>query len=211
MEGKLQTSFIPKKPVVESKNHNGPTTNIFSMVAWFIFIVIIAACVGVYFYEQYLNSAVISKNAALQNITNNFDSSTISHFTSLDAKLKAASQILNNHLAFSALLSLVANNTITSVQFTSLKYQYDDGASKTLLSLSGRAPNFTSVALQSDLFNSLAYFNNQDFSGVSLDQTGAVIFNFSGLVNPSAFSYQSTLPALQAPATSTPAATSTSN
>jgi len=191
MEGKLQTSFIPKKSVIENKVRSNPTTNIFTMVAWFVFIVVAAASIGVYAYEQYLTNSINTKNASLTNILTQFDTASVNHFVELDAKLKAASDIINNHLAFSALLKLIADNTLVPIQFTSLKYSYDTSSYKTSLSLSGKAPDFASVALQSDRFAGLSYFKDQSFSGVTLDESGAVLFNFSASVAPSAFKYQS--------------------
>lgn len=194
MEGKLQTSFIPKKPVVETKAHNGPTTNIFSMIAWFIFIVALASSVGVYFYQQYLNKSLEAKNVELTNIVNNFKINTsIDHFAQLDAQLKAVNGIINRHLAFTAVLDLISDATIRSIQFTDLRYAYDDGGDKTSLSLNGKGVDFASVALQSDRLSTLTHFRDQNFSGISLDKSGNVMFNFSASIDTNVLKYKDTL------------------
>ena len=193
MEGKLQTSFIPKRPIVETKIHNAPSTNIFSAIAWFVFIVVAVASVGVYFYGQYLTKSISSKNAELTNIINQFNNNSISHFSQLDAKLKAATTILDSHSAFSYLLGLIGSNTLQSVQWVNLNYSFNSSGSDTLLSLKGIAPDFTSVALQSDRLLGLTYFKNQNFGSISLNEDGSISFSYSTGVQPSSFKYGLTL------------------
>ena len=192
MEGKLQTSFIPKQPLVENRTRSSPgSIGIFSIIGWFIFIVVIAASVGVFVYEQYITKNIESKNAELSQRVKNFDAATIDHFVRLDSRLQAASIILGNHLAVSTLLSLIAEYTVQSVQFTDFKYSYDDGG-KIIISLSGKAPNFASVALQSDTFSTKQYLQNQVFSNLGLDQDGGVLFKFIASVDQATLRYKST-------------------
>ena len=175
---------------METKIHGAPTTNIFSMIAWFIFVVIFVASVGVYVYEQYITKSITAKNAELTNIFTQFDVSSVDHFVQLDSKLKSAKSIIDSHLAFSTLLGLISVNTVRSIQFTDLKYAYDDVGNKVSIALNGKAPDFASVALQSDKFFSLPYFREQIFSGTSLDQAGNVLFNYSAFVDPAVLKYQ---------------------
>jgi hypothetical protein len=190
MEGKLQTSFIPKQPLVEKKVKKASgSTGIFSVIAWFVFLVVVVASVGVFVYEQYLTKSIDSKNIELSNRVKSFDTATVDHFVQLDARLKAAQAILNNHLAVSTLLNLIASNTVQSVQFTDFKYSYDDGGKLTLM-LSGKAPDFASVALQSDTFSSQSYLQNQVFSNLGLAADGGVLFKFTSSVDESALQYK---------------------
>jgi hypothetical protein len=190
MEGKLQTAFIPKTPLVEKGVKKTPVpVSIISVIGWFIFIIAIIASVGVFLYEQYLTKAIDSKNTELSNRVKSFDVASVDHFIQLNARLQAAADILDNHLAFSTLLSLIADNTIRSIQFTDFKYAYDDGG-KITLNLSGKAPDFASVALQSDNFSSEPYLQNQVFSGLGLAQDGGVLFKFTSSVDPSALKYK---------------------
>ena len=74
MEGKLQTSFIPKQPLVESKAQKAPiSAGIFSIIGWFIFILAVAASLGVFLYEQYVTKSIDSKNVELSNHIKSFD------------------------------------------------------------------------------------------------------------------------------------------
>ena len=190
MEGKLQTSFIPKQPLVETRvKKTQKTKSLFSVIGWFIFIVTIGVSVGVFAYERYLVSTISAKNTELSNKVKNFDIGSVNRFVKLDARFQAAAVILNNHLAVSTLLDLIANDTVQSIQFSDLKYSYDDGG-KLTLSLSGKAPSFASVALQSDAFSSKAYLKNQVFSNLGLDQSGHVLFKFAASVDQSALKYK---------------------
>ena len=192
MEGKLQTSFIPKQPLVENKAKKAPVSvSIFAVAAWFIFIVVALASGGVFLYQQYLSKSIASKNAELTNRIQSFDLSSIDHFVQLDSRMQAANTLLANHLAVSTLLGLIADNTVQSVQFTDLKYAADD-AGKLTLSLSGKAPNFASVALQSDTFSAKPYLQNQVFSNLGLDVDGGVLFKFTASIDPSVIKYNTT-------------------
>jgi hypothetical protein len=190
MEGKLQTSFIPKQPLVESRVKKTQTSkSVFSVIGWFIFMVAVAASLGVFAYGQYLSKSIDSKNVELSNRIKSFDAATVDHFVQLDARLQAANSLLQNHTAVSTLLGLVAGNTVQSVQFTDFKYNYDEGG-KISLVLSGKAPNFASVALQSDTFSAKSYLQNQVFSNLGLDQDGGVLFKFTASVDQSALVYR---------------------
>ncbi len=192
MEGKLQTSFIPKQPLVENKAKKAPVSvSLFSVLAWFIFIIVALASVGVFLYQGFLAKSIASKNAELTNRIKSFDVSSIDHFVQLNSRMQAANALLDNHRAVSTLLDLIANNTVQSVQFTDLKYTSDD-TGKLTLSLGGKAPNFASVALQSDTFSAKPYLQNQVFSNLGLDVDGGVLFKFTATIDQSVIKYNTT-------------------
>ena len=189
MEGKLQTSFIPKQPLVENKAKKVPmSANLFSVIGWIIFIIAVLASLGVFAYGQYLTSSIKTKNAQLTKRLNSFDATSVDHFVQLDARLQAANTILNNHMAVSTLFTLISDNTVQSIQFTEMKYTYDDSG-KLILVLTGKAPDFASVALQSDRFSSQTYLRNQVFSNLGLDLDGGVLFKYTASVDPAALQY----------------------
>lgn len=189
MDGKLQTSFIPKQPLVENKVKKVPmTTNLFAVVGWIFFLLAVAASAGVFFYEQYLTRTIEIKNTDLSTRMTAFDSASVDQIVQLDARLQAANTILNNHTAISTLMSLISSNTVQSIQFTDIKYNYDDAGKLTLV-LGGKAPNFASVALQSDRFSAQPYFRNQVFSNLGLDIDGGVLFKFNATVDQSELQY----------------------
>ena len=190
MDGKLQTSFIPKQPLVENKPKKSPaSTNVFSIIGWFIFIVAVLASLGVFAYEQMLIKSIDSKNAELTNRIKKFDIASVDRFIQLNSRLQAANTLMENHSAVSALLGLISTSTIQSVQFTGLEYSYDEANNSNLI-LTGKAPNFASVALQSDSFGSKPYFKNQVFSELGLDTDGGVLFQFNASIEPSYIKYK---------------------
>jgi hypothetical protein len=190
MEGKLQTSFIPKTPLVESRVRKTPISrSILSIIGWFFFLAVILASAGVFAYEKYLANTIDAKNIELSNRLKSFDIASVDHFVKLNARFQAAETILNNHLTVSTLLKLIADDTVQSVQFTDLKYSYDDSG-KITLALSGKAPNFASVALQSDTFSAKTYLQNQVFSNLGLAEDGGVLFKFAASVDGPALKYK---------------------
>ncbi len=187
MEGKLQTSFIPKKPLIEGKK--GSSANIFSILAWLIFILILAAAGCVFAYNRYLTKSIDTMTATLNEKFAHFDNKAVDQISALDIRLETAKKILNSHLIISKLLELIGQNTLKSIQFRSFNYAATDG-SNPVLTLLGRAPDFSSVALQSDTFSDQKYLKNQIFSNLALDSvSGGVTFKFTGTVDPSNFKY----------------------
>ncbi len=188
MEGKLQTSFIPKQPLVENKAKKAPASaNVFAIIGWTIFLITVLLSIGVFVYEQYLTKSINSENVQLGNKIKSFDTSSVDHFTQLDARLQSANTLLNNHLAVSVLMDLVSSSTLQSVQFTSFNYTNDSG--KISVALGGKAPDFASVALQSDTFSASPFLKNQLFSNLGVDMTGGVLFKFSATIDPSVLKY----------------------
>jgi hypothetical protein len=200
MDPKLQTSFIPKKNTGESRHRSVPL-GFFTILGYIIFCLSIFAAVGLFGANFLLTQNIAAQDTKLSSKVKTFDAHSINDLIRFNSRLETAKKILASHLATSAVFSLLSQNTIQSVQFNAFNY-VNDGA-KINVSLMGKAPNFASLAFQSDTFSQVSYLRDQVFSDITLGQDGTVGFKFIATVDPTALVYTvatSTTPSNGAPA-----------
>lgn len=186
MDPKLQTSFIPKKNTGENRRRSIPL-GFFTIFGYIVFGLSVVAAVGLFSANFLLTRSIAAQDAELLAKVKSFDSRSVNDLIRFDTRLETAKKILASHLATSAIFSLLSQNTIQSVQFNGFTYNND--GDKIMVTLTGKAPNFASVAIQSDTFSEVPYLRDQVFSDVTLAQDGTVAFKFVATVDPTALAY----------------------
>lgn len=189
MEQNFQTSFIPKKPIIEdssvSVSKNSSSVGIFTLIGIFCFITVALASVGLYFYKDFLNKNVLQMEKNLTLARNRFEPQKIQELQRLDKKLSSASEILKNHIAISPIFEKLSAITLKSIRFTKFSYEFDKSKNtKVVVKMSGAATGYRAIALQSDMFTKEKYFIDPVFSNLALDEKGSVLFDLEFLVDP---------------------------
>jgi hypothetical protein len=188
-EPKTHTSFIPKKSLTAPRRQTkGSSIGIFFLFTLVIFIGAIALAIGVFLYQQFVLKSIEQKSASLERASAAFEPAIIQEISRLDTRIKSAQDILDNHKSISAFFDLLEVSTLESVSFENLDYKTDEGG-KTGISMQGRARNFSSVALQSDVFGKNKFIQEPIFSDLNLDKKGDVVFSFSAFIDPRLISY----------------------
>ncbi|MEK9167866.1 MAG: hypothetical protein AAB769_00835 [Patescibacteria group bacterium] len=184
------TSFIPKKSLVE-KRPEGHMGGVFFGISLVIFIIAAASSIGVYGYEKFLGKRIESMNVSLERARASFKPATILELKRMNGRITATDQILAQHVAFSEFFKLLETLTLKSVRFDQFDYAYaPEGIT---ISLKGKAHNYSSVALQSDIIGASTYLKNPIFANLGLDQKGNVSFDLSLYADPSLVLYKETL------------------
>ncbi|MCX6747948.1 MAG: hypothetical protein NTW98_03350, partial [Candidatus Nomurabacteria bacterium] len=194
MEQNFQTSFIPKKPIVQERSTTGRPTGFFLVIAIFIFLSMVAAAGGVYFYKSIVDKNISEMEKNLNIAKNRFEPSKITQLQTLDRRLKASNEILGKHIAVSPIFKALSEITMKSVRYT--KFGYDVGTSKesrVVIKLSGQAQRYSSIALQSDLFKKNKNLIDPVFSNLALDEKGNVLFDLEFSVDPNFVDYKQTV------------------
>ena len=190
MDPKLQSSFIPKKPIP-----NGPalrsvsTVNIFFVIALFIFILSLAAGAFIFFYNQHQEQSISSKASQLETIKRDFSDKLTQELTRLDSRLITANKILDQHLAISSAFKLIQAITAKNVQFTKFEYTLKNGTTPNLV-LAGQGRSFNTVSFQSDLFRNNPSIKAPLFSDIRLDEKGNVLFSVTADLDPELVLYK---------------------
>lgn len=214
MENSFQTSFIPKKPITASTGgrDNRAQTSIFTILAFFLLVVMGMAAGGLFLYKNYLLKQKETLSLTLEKVRDSFEKDTIDELELYDKRVSASRKILDNHIVLSPMFSLLGTLTIPSIQYT--KFTENNGTSGFSVNMSGVASDYRSIALQADVFNSAKgrFFKNVVFSNLAKDKNNRVVFDLQFDVDPALLSYEKNLvlEQLQAkiqptPSTTTPA------
>jgi len=196
MEGRLQTSFIPKKPVV-TETQTQSSVSIVLLISVIIFIISCSASVGVFAYTQYLNNQITTNKATLVKASEAFEPALIEALIRVNDRLDSATTLLTSHASPSIIFSEIESYTLQSVRFKSFQYMTaNDGTLS--VAMKGQAKDFTSIALQSDVLAKSRHFKSPVLSNLTLLSDGSVSFDFRALVDPSFVSYKNSLPGAQA-------------
>lgn len=198
MDPKLQTSFIPKKPLIASTRIDGHhSINFFFLIGLVVFIISAVAAGYVFLEKQLTQNHIKEAQKSLATTRETFDPSLIDTLTQLDNRFEAGKDLLNHHLSVSSLFQLLESITLKSVRFTSLTFTA--GTDLTTLSMKGEGESFSSIALQSDVLGKIKSLKNPIISDLVLEQNGNVGFQFNAAVDPSAILYKNKQDVLAAP------------
>lgn len=194
MENSFQTSFIPKKPIVQNgasgtTSTGSKTTSISIVVTVFILISMIVATVGLYFYRDYLKKNKEDLSATLFKMRSSFDNDTIAALELYDKKSTVAKQVLVGHIVLSPLFDTINELTLSSIQYTKFEHSTKGGIFS--VKMSGIARDYKSIALQADVFNTKkgSMFKDVIFSNLTKDKFNNVTFDLEFDVDPALLSY----------------------
>ena len=190
MESGIQSSFIPKdaaEPTRTVRHSSGGLMELVVLVMIVLFITSAALAVAVFLYKQYLEASASSKRAALERAREAFDPTTILEITRLDDRMRAAEQILGDHIAPTAFFAALQLSTLTTVGFTSLDLLVNDDETISA-KMTGIAESVNSIALQADVFSKNGVVVNPIFSDITRQQDG-VHFSLATIINPAAVNY----------------------
>lgn len=194
MEQNFQTSFIPKKPMLEERAVASRPIGLLVIVSIFILFAVLLASGGLYFYKGILTKNIAKMENDLNLAKNRFEPSKINQLQVLDKRLEASNTILSKHVAVSPVFQALQTLTMKTVRYT--KFSYSLGTEKDpkiMVKMSGQAVGYRSIALQSDLFKKNKYLIDPVFSNLSLDEKGNVLFDLEFSVDPNFIDYKQML------------------
>ena len=192
MEQNFQTSFIPKKPMIEERVVKTRSIGLLNVLSVFILFTILLVTVGLYFYKGIVIKSITQMENTLNLAKNRFEPAKIAELQVLDRRLRASSEILSKHIAVTPIFEALQAITMKTVRYT--KFNYDFGQDKKIIiQMNGMAIGYRSMALQSDLFTKNKNLIDPVFSNPTLDDKGNVLFDLEFSVDPSFVDYKQTL------------------
>jgi len=194
MEQNFQTSFIPKKPIVQDRVVAPRPVGSFAVISIFVLFSMLLATVGLYLYKGITIKSVEQMKNTLNLAKNRFEPSKINELQVLDKRLRASSEILSKHVAITPIFEALEELTLKTVRYTKFSYSVGDEASaRVVVKMSGVAVGYRSVALQSDLFTKNKNLIDPVFSNLTLDDKGSVLFDLEFSVDSNFINYKQTL------------------
>lgn len=189
-ETKFQTSFIPKQPVTGGETRHSGGSSIFFLVSFLILVATAAAGVGAYVWHSTIEKQIEKGNTQLKTHRSSFDKNTIEQFTRLDNRIDVASTLLKNHVSASSIFPRLQDGTLKTVQFKSFSYA-NSGDGKIVISMTGEAQDYESLALQATEFTESRFqnsFRSPIFSSFTKGKSN-VVFTFSSGIDPFILKY----------------------
>jgi hypothetical protein len=196
MEQNFQTSFIPKKPMIEERAVASRPIGIFTIISIAIFFTVIIATGALYFYDGILRKNITQMENDLNLAQGRFEPSKIVQLQVLDKRLIASNEILSKHIVVSPIFQALQSITMKTVSYTKFSYSFDDSSSsnpKIMVKMNGTAVGYTAIALQSDLFAGNKNLIDPIFSNLLLDDKGNVTFTLDFSVDSDFVNYKKTL------------------
>jgi hypothetical protein len=191
MEQNFQTSFIPKKPIVEERPTGTRSVSFFFVVSIFILFTVLLASLALYFYKGILAKNITQMENNLNLAKNRFEPSKIAELQLLDKRLHASSEILSKHIAITPIFQALQAITMKTVRYTQFSYNFENEPSPRItVKINGFGVGYRSLALQSDLFAQNKNLIDPVFSNLTLDERGNVIFDLEFSVDPSFVDYK---------------------
>ncbi len=181
----MPQGFIPHEaatPAAPIRRSNKGLSDLIALIAIVLFVASLALGVGVFLYREYLAASANSKVDQLERAKAAFEPSLIAELTRLDDRMRSAGEILQKHIAPSAVLSMLEQTTIASVGFTTLDFEVTDSETMSV-HMDGIAGSVNGIALQADLFSKGGMLASPIFSNINRELDG-VHFSLSANVNP---------------------------
>ena len=195
MENSFQTSFIPKKPIIDngSVSHAKKTTSISMVLSLLVLVVMCLSAGGLYLYKGYLQQNKDNLSENLRKIRDSFDKDTIAELEMYDKRTSVAKDVLGNHTVLSPLFEMINKLTLTSVQYT--KFDHTIVNKNFVVRMSGMARDYKSIALQADVFNTTkgSMFKDVIFSNLTKNKNNYVTFDVEFTVDPALLSYENNI------------------
>lgn len=201
METGIKSSFIPQAPIVGPSGRRGGggggAFDFLILIGLVLFVASATLAAGVFLYVQFLKSSNASKLDQLERAKAAFEPALIQELTRLDDRMRAADEVLGQHIAPTALFQLFEQLTLQTVSFTSFSFSTTNDVIQ--INMQGLAQSVNSIALQADLLSRSGTIVNPIFSDINR-QIGGVRFNFAADVRREALLFRSLI---QAPAPQT--------
>lgn len=195
-ETKFTTSFIPKKSVqtvgTGGKIKKSKGSNIFTLISFVVFLVVIVMAVGTFLYKLKLENDIDNQIAQLAQASESLDQQFIFEASRLDTRLKTVQKLLNDHLSPSQIFVILEEYTINNLRFNSLSFSFN-GEGNLALSGSGSGVGYESIIQQSDAYGRSELLRDVIFSNLQNNEQNIVSFSFQSVVDPRLINYRETL------------------
>ncbi len=203
MDQNFQTSFIPKKPMIEERVVSSRPVSLLTIISIFIFFTMLLATGGLYFYKAILEKNITQMKASLVTAKSSFEPEKITQLQILDKRLQASKEILQKHVVVSPVFDVLSKVTIKTIRYTKFSYSLtSDNSGKVMINMSGVASwtlGYKAIALQSDIFaqnkDYKDFFIDPVFSNLAPDAKGNILFDLNFSVNANSLNYTNVIKA----------------
>lgn len=191
MDPQFQTSFIPKKPIVQDRVVQTRPVSVLVFLATVIFFASLIAAGIVGFNKAAINRTINEANAKIAEARKNFEDDFIKEVQKTDRRLQAGKEILANHISVAPVFQGIEASTLKNIQFTKFSNTVTNIGQnpKIEVKMTGKADDFQGIALQSRELTKNKYFRDPVFSNLTIDLQKKIVFELTFTVDPHYVNY----------------------
>lgn len=163
------SSFIPNNRnggATPSRVKRRRTFNIFSFIGSTLLVASLLLAGGVYFYKKNAEEDRAHEIRTLQSLKGKISDEKINEIRRFDKQLRAASFLMENHVAPTLLFTSLETHTKKAIQFIDFEFAYDPGF-EAEVKLKGGTDDFKTIALQASEFKADKLFDKAVFTDLS--------------------------------------------
>lgn len=191
MQNSFDTSFIPQQPLLKATGfeRRRESLNLAIVLSLGTFFVVLFVAGGVFFFHRKVVKEVFALSVELQNKEKLIDTEEIHRLKSVDLRITAAKNLLQDHTVFTIVLDLLEAGTLKNIGITSLHYTNTPGGS--VANLVAEAPSYEAVYSQGLTWRSMKpLVQGVEITSVVLTETtGVITFNAKVTINESLARY----------------------
>jgi len=185
LEDKL--SFIPPKKTESSFYQNrGP--GILIIISFLLFLVSVLLYGGFLLYKNKIKQEADTLNDSLVKAHAAFEFPLINELNKTSEEIGAVKSLLDQHVTPLPIFDLLEKDTLKSVRFITFKYLREKDSPT--ISLEGTAKDYTTLALQGEVFEKDQNIKDVSFSNLNLGERGTVNFRVKLTLDSSIISYK---------------------
>lgn len=198
METKFQTSFIPKKPIIqENKITSG--ISLFLLMSIIVFLIASGIAGWVFLEKKLLIGKIQTEKDIINKNTDslNKDSVSIENFVELNTRIESSKNLLFKHVSVSPIFGFLGNLALKNVRFNSFIFSASNsdgsGNSSIKVDISGKALDWRTMAAQVDEISKPEWktiIRDPKVSNLGLSSDGSIVFSLSVLLNPDFVTYK---------------------
>jgi hypothetical protein len=153
-----------------------------------IVLIIITAiiCAGLFFYEETLSNKISDLDNEIDQINQKISNELDTEVISFQKHLNNLKKMLDDHIYYSNLFSLIEKTTVPTVSFES----FNGDVSSKKIQLKGKAISFSSLAKQIVAFREAEEIDKVNFSSASIGTDGGIGFDLSLFLKQEMFEYK---------------------
>ena len=198
METKFQTSFIPKKPIVQESRVT-TSVSLFLLISIIIFLISCGIAGWVYLEKDRLINSINEQKDIINKNKDSLDKDSVSieSFVQLNTRIETSKALLAKHISVAPLFAFLSERVLKNVRLNSFVFSAastaTNGGNNIKVDVSGKALDWRTMAAQADEISKPEWKNiiiEPKISNLSLSSDGSVVFSLSAYLNPSFLTYQ---------------------
>jgi len=181
-------SFIPQKTFEPAfYKRRGP--GIIIVFSFLLFFISISAYGALFLYKNSLDKEIGVLTDSLERAKAAFELPLINEINQTSEKIDYSKKLLEQHVSLAPIFDFLGQNTLKDARFKSFKYSIAKNENPTV-SLEGLAKDYSTIAVQEDIFEKDKNIKSVLFSGLGLGEKGIINFSVKLTFDPSMLIYK---------------------